>query len=286
MRASQQAWFNGTVGETAKADPSVASNTLHLGIAVFDGIMAYRNGSRWYVHRRDEHLDRFLTGSARMELDVPWQLADLTAGIDELLDTLPPRTHYLRPIAYRTGPEVFFQVEEDTSAVCVFAVPVGRDADAPYRCQLSPVRRVHHRSIPATWKVSGAYANSWLAEREARAAGADTGLMLDYRGRIAEASASNVFFVAGETLITPKLDGDVFPGITRAVVLECAAALGIEAVERDVWPFELDRFDAAFVSGTLCELRALDRIDGYVYGSTGHHVYRRLLAAFRDITHQ
>lgn len=286
MQVSEQAWFNGTLGDTGKADPSVASNTLHLGIAVFDGIMAYRNGDHWYVHRQDEHLRRFCTGAARMDLVTPWAPADLAAGIAELLDTLPPRTHYLRPIAYRTAPEVFFRVEEDSPSMCVFAVPVGRDATEPYTCMLSSVRRVDHRSIPATWKVSGAYANSWLAEREARRSGVDTGIMLDGRGRVAEASSSNVFFVAGDTLVTPKLDGDVFPGITRTVVAECAAALGVPVSERDVWPFELERFDAAFVTGTLSEVRPVDRLDRIGYGSSGHPLVRRLLTAFREITHQ
>jgi branched-chain amino acid aminotransferase len=286
MAVSEYAWFNGGIVTSGKADPSVASNTLHLGIAVFDGIMAYWNDDHWYVHRGDAHLRRFCTGAGRMDLVTPYRAADLGAGIGELLETLPRRTHYLRPIAYRTAPDPFFIVTEDSPSMCVFAVPVRRDEDEPYRCELSPIQRIHHKAVPATWKVSGAYANSYLAERHAKTAGFDTGLMLDQRGRVAEASSSNVFFVAGDTLVTPRLDGDVFPGITRDVLRECAARDGIPVQERDIWPPELPTFDAVLVCGTLSEVHAVDQIGDLHYRSSTHPLVRRLIGAFRTVTHQ
>lgn len=286
MKVSDRAWFNGSIVDTGKADPSIASNTLHLGIAVFEGVMAYWNHDHWYVHRRAEHLRRFIGGSARMDLVTSFTEQDLGDGVDELLDTLPRRTHYLRPIAYRTGPEVFFQVVEDTSSICMFAVPVGRDAESEQSVQLSERQRVHHRAIPATWKVSGAYANSYLAEREARAAGFDTALMLDVHGRVAEASTSNVLFIQDGRLITPRLDGDVFPGITRALLLDLAAGCALEVVERDIFPGELPGFEAALISGTLSEVRPVGRIGDHAYASAAHPAVRGLLDAFRAETHQ
>ncbi|MFJ3192625.1 aminotransferase class IV [Streptomyces griseoviridis] len=286
MTASAKVWFNGALKDRGSADPSVASNTLHLGIAVFDGLMAYRNGPSWYLHRGLEHLHRFVTGAGRMELAPRWSAEALLDGVRELLETLPPRTHYIRPIAYRTGPEVFFDVVEDTSSVCIFAVPVPRDEEKPYACQISEVQRVPYRSIPASWKVSGAYANSFLAERRARAAGYDDGIMLDASGRLAEASTSNLFFVEDGALITPRLTPDIFPGITRHVVLELAASLGIPVKETDIRPRDLPSFEAAFLCGTLSELRPVDRIDGLSLRSSTHPVYRAVVGAFRELTHQ
>ncbi|MFE6054269.1 aminotransferase class IV [Kitasatospora sp. NPDC056446] len=286
MTASSTVWFNGALAERRSADPSVASNTLHLGIAVFDGLMAYRNGGSWYLHRGIEHVRRFTTGAARMDLALPWSADELLDGIWELLETVPPRTHYVRPIAYRTGPEVFFQVERDTSSACVFAVPVERDQDEPLACRISGIQRVPHRAVPASWKVSGAYANSYLAAREARASGYDDGIMLDAGGLIAEASTSNLFFVRDGALVTPRLTPDIFPGITRAVVVELAGALGVPVLEEDLRPAELPAFEAAFLCGTLSELRPIDRIGDLAYRSEGHPVFRAVLRAFRELTHQ
>jgi branched-chain amino acid aminotransferase len=286
VQISRYAWFNGKLVPPERANPSVASNTLHLGIAVFDGIMAYWNRDHWYVHCMADHLRRFCEGAERMDLGTKWGPRELGDGIGELLETLPRATHYIRPLAYRTAPETFFQVDVESSSMCVFATPVERDADGPYSCQMSSRQRVHHRAIPATWKVSGAYANSYLAEREARAAGFDTGLMLDVDGRIAEASSSNVFFVSGGTLVTPCLSGDVFAGITRALLVDVAGEHGIATIERNILPRELPAFEAAFICSTLSELRAVDRIGNVVLDSTRHLLVRRITAMFREITHQ
>jgi branched-chain amino acid aminotransferase len=286
MKISDYCWLNGRIQPTDDASPSIASNTLHLGVSVFDGVMAYWNDGHWYLHRLDEHLHRLDGGSRRMGLDTPWTPADLGAGVAELVDLLPHETHYLRPIAYRTGADLFFDVDTDTSSVCVFATPVQRDYDHAYSCNVSPIQRVHHRAIPATWKVSGAYANSYRAEQEARAAGYDTGLMLDIHGRIAETSTSNVLFVDGDAVVSPLLDGDVFPGITREMIKALATERSIPFVERDVWPAELATLDAAMLCGTLAELHPIDRIDGRSLASSRHPIVRRLIDDFRAITHQ
>lgn len=285
MKISDYAWFNGRLTSPEDANPSVASNTLHLGVAVFDGIMAYWNDTRWNCHLIDNHLDRFLTGSKKMSLEIPWARTELADGIRELVATLPHRTHYLRPIAYRTAAEVFFEVDVESTSVCVFAVPVERDIDRPYRCQLSPIQRIRHEAIPATWKVSGAYANSYLAERTAREGGYDTGVMLNTSGYVCEASSSNLFFIEDDRLVTPRADGDLFPGLTRRLVMQLASARGIEVAELDIRPEDLRNFSAAFLCGTLSEVRPISMIGDVAYDSVANKMFADLLADFRDCTH-
>jgi branched-chain amino acid aminotransferase len=282
---SDRVWFNGQLTPPEQASPSVASNTLHLGIAVFDGIMAYWNDGRWNCHLIDDHLDRLLAGSGKMGLRLQWTRSDLADGIRELLETLPARTHYLRPIAYRTAAEVFFEVAVESASVCIFAVPVERDIDAPYRCQLSPVQRVRHEAIPATWKVSGAYANSYLAERTARDEGYDTGVMLNTSGFVCEASSSNLFFIVADRLVTPRADGDLFPGLTRRLIMQLATARNIDVTELDIRPEELGNYEAAFLCGTLSEVRPISAIGNITYGSAANKMFADLLADFRDCTH-
>ena len=286
MKMSEFAWFNGAIVPHQAANPSVASNTLHLGTAVFDGCMVYWNETRWNRHLLTDHLQRFVRGAALMDLHLPCEVEDLKAGVDALLATLEPATHYIRPIAYRTAPEVFFTVDQESTSACIFAVHVERDSDKSYRCQLSPVERVRGRAIPATWKVSGAYANSYRCEQEARRAGFHTGVMLNAAGFICEASSSNLFFVDGGELVTPRLDGDIFPGLTRRLVINQARDAGTSVTERDIHPGELPSFDAAFLCGTLSEVRSISCIGDVEWRSAQDPVVQSVIARFREFTHR
>jgi branched-chain amino acid aminotransferase len=282
---SELAWVDGELVPREQGAPSLASSTFHMGTGVFDGMMAYWNEDHFHLHRGREHLERFKTGAARMDLPFPWEPEELEAGIFALLDTLPRRTHYMRPIAFRGAPEIMLVASRELPVnACIFAVEVARDVSDPMRGTIVPVQRVSSRAIPVAWKVCGTYANSFLAQRRAFERGADVGVLLDGAGRLAEASTSNLFLIRGEALVTPSVDADVFPGITRRSVLEIARRIGVEAVERDVDPRELEQCEGAFLASTMLELRPFSAIDDVAF-DVAHPLYRRIRAEFDAATH-
>lgn len=67
---------------------------------------------------------------------------------------------------------------------------------------------------------------------EARAAGADDGIVVGDDGAVLETALGNLLLWIGGQWVTPVLDGRVLPGISRAVLLEQLAALGECVVER------------------------------------------------------
>ena len=211
-----------TVGSEHFLPPGDRSVQRHHGLL---------NRDHYYMHRAEEHLVRFRLGAARMGLVFPWSVDELLAGIMELLKHEPDGTQYIRPIAFRGGPELWVTGSEGRAVdVSIFTVRTEkhRDLDEPISCELSPVERISSRSIPRQIKVSGAYVNSFFARKTAEKSGAHDGLMFNREGHLAEASAANVFLIADDRLITPRLKPDVFPGITRQVVLEIARDKGID----------------------------------------------------------
>lgn len=283
---SELAWVDGAIVPREQGAPSLASSTFHMGTGVFDGIMAYWNGDHHHLHRGREHLERFKTGAARMDLPFDWTVEQLEAGIRELLSELPQRTHYIRPIAFRGAPEIMLVASRELAVnACVFAVEVDRGETAPMRGAIVDVQRVSSRAIPVSWKVCGTYANSFLAQRRAFERGADVGVLLDGRGRLAEAATSNLFLIRDDALVTPAIEADVFPGITRRGVLEAAARLGIEAVERPVDPRELADCDGAFLASTMLELRPFAAIDDVDFPAVRHPLFERIRADFDEATH-
>src|SRR6185437_8761290 len=72
-----------------------------------------------------------------------------------------------------------------------------------------------------------------LAKSHAVRKGYDEAVFID-DGIVTECSASNLFLVTDGRLITHPVGPKVLPGITRAVLLECAEQLGIAVDERPI----------------------------------------------------
>jgi branched-chain amino acid aminotransferase len=94
---------------------------------------------------------------------------------------------------------------------------------------------------------------------------------------IAEGSRSNVFFLSDNILLTPKV-GSVLPGITRQKIIELANNLSLEVIEKDIEFSEVEKFDAAFLSGTSPDILPIFSLDNFWFD-----VKNRLM---RDLMHE
>jgi branched-chain amino acid aminotransferase len=125
---------------------------------------------------------------------------------------------------------------------------------------------------------------SILAKIEANVAGADDAVVLDHRGFIAETNATHLFMVTGGILATPTT-ASCPEGITRAAVLELAAAAGIACQVGDYTLPQLYTADEAFVTGTMGGLVPVLSADGRVIGDgTPGPVTKRLTTRYADLT--
>lgn len=77
------------------------------------------------------------------------------------------------------------------------------------------------------------WADRRLADALTRRLGA-TPLLLDADGTLLEAAWATIWWVDGDVLCTPPLDGRRLPGVTRGAVLGAAGDLGIPADEREL----------------------------------------------------
>ena len=83
--------------------------------------------------------------------------------------------------------------------------------------------------------------------------------MLDWRGRVAECTGANIFFIKDGVIHTP--DASCFlDGITRRTVIDLAKARGITVVDRAIMPEELSSFTECFITGTAAEVTPVSEI--------------------------
>ena len=106
-----------------------------------------------------------------------------------------------------------------------------------------------------------------FARFEAARAGADDALLLTTDGAISEATAANIFVVAGATLGTPPTTAGILVGTTRTWLLRHAAALGLEVAEVELRPAHLLAADEAFLTSSVAGIVPLTSYDGRPIGS-------------------
>lgn len=106
-----------------------------------------------------------------------------------------------------------------------------------------------------------------LAQQQAFEADADEAILFNERGFITEGTASNVFAIVDDTLVTPPVESRILAGVTREIVLELANSLGISTVERPVSLEELPIASEMFATSTTCDVTPIVRVDGDPIGN-------------------
>ncbi len=124
-------------------------------------------------------------------------------------------------------------------------------APFPRHCQ-SPLTR-----FKTTSYLENIYTRTW-----AQARGFYDALFLNEKGEIMEASAANLFYIRGNSLVTPSLDSGLLPGIVRATILRIAGELGLQGKERGVTLDELGRAEEVFLTNSIIEVLPVKGVEG------------------------
>jgi branched-chain amino acid aminotransferase len=286
---SRYLYLNGKLLPYDEARIHVQSAAVKYGASVFEGLRAYWNPqqSELYVFRLPEHIDRLLGSLRLMRMEHGFSREELASSILEVLRKNEVREDvHLRQSAY---------VEADGALDATG--PVGLAVDArPYRLTgkagitvgVSSWTRISDQSMPPRIKCSANYQNGRLAMLEAKANGHEGALLLNGRGKLAEAPGACCFVVRNGVPITPPVTADILESVTRATLLELfARELGVTPEVREVDRTELYVADEAFLCGSGWEITpilAVDRLplgDGREPGRLTRAIQQCYFAAVR-----
>jgi branched-chain amino acid aminotransferase len=254
-------WLNGKLVPWRDAKVHVLIHSLHYGNAVFEGCRIY-NGK---VFKLTEHSARLIRSAKMVAYDLPYTVEELDAATKLVVAENKLESGYVRPLAWR-GAEVIGVSGKGTKIhVMIAAFPWGAYYEQKaIKLVTSRWKRPSPESSPAGSKAAGLYVICTLAKDEALDAGAQDALMLDYKGRLSEATGANLFLVINGELHTPTPE-TILNGITRQTVMELARNRGITVVEREIWPDELAKASEVFLTGTAVEVQPVGAIDGREY---------------------
>jgi D-alanine transaminase len=105
-----------------------------------------------------------------------------------------------------------------------------------------------------------------LLKQQAIDAGASEAILVR-EGLVTEGTASNVFMVKDNTIITPPKDKRLLPGVTRDLVLELARAHSIACKEADIPVAALGDADEIWLSSSTREILPVTRLNGVTVGT-------------------
>ena len=236
-----------------------ANLTLHYGQSIFEGMKAFlTNDKKPLLFRPYDHAKRFNRSALRMAMpEVPEDL--FVEAITQLvkleknwIPEKPGSALYIRPFMIAMD-DVIGVKPSVTYKFIIFTMPSGPYYSRPLSLKAA---REYVRAVKGgigEAKTAGNYGASIYPFRLAKELGFDQLIWLDgfEHKYIQEIGTMNIFFVIGDKVITPELDGAILKGITRDSIITLLKDRGYTVIER---PISVDELMEEFKKGNLKEV--------------------------------
>ncbi len=281
-------WKDGKLVDWRDANLHMLTHSLHYGMAVFEGVRAYKTQDGTAIFRLKEHTQRLFNSAKIFQMAIPFDMETLMEAQREVVRANALESCYLRPLVWIGSEKMGVSARGNTIHVGIAAWPwgayLGEDGlKRGIRVKTSSFTRHHVNVSMVRAKASGYYINSILANQEVTADGYDEALLLDTDGYVSEGAGENVFIVKNGKIYTPDL-ASCLDGITRDAVLTMARDLGIAVVEKRITRDELYCADEAFFTGTAAEITPIRELDNRTIGiGSRGPITEKLQSLFFDV---
>lgn len=150
-----------------------------------------------------------------------------------------------------------------TPTVFAFAFEIAMPATQPADAKRYKVST----NVDMRWRRCHIKSTSLLGNvmhyQQGKEQGMDEIILLNQQDEVTEASSSNVFIVKDGIIVTPVLDNQLLPGITRFMILDILAKYSNLVVEqRVISRQELEQADEIWVTSSSKEIAPVVELDG------------------------
>lgn len=238
---------------------SPATTFMHYGQAIFEGVKAYKDADgNAQIFRPQDNFKRMNRSAERMAMPAITEeifiegmrtLVELDkAWIPSSEDT----SLYIRPFMLAIDEYIGVRPAEKFMFIIITS-PAGPYYNKPVSIY---VQDKYVRAFPGGigfTKAAGNYGMSMYPTMKIKEMGYDQILWTDgaTHKNVQEIGTMNVFFVLGDTVVTPSIDEDtILEGVTRDSVLTLLKENGYKVEERTL---SIDEIAAAYQSGSLKE---------------------------------
>jgi branched-chain amino acid aminotransferase len=268
-------WVDGVLADEAHARVSPLDHGLMVGDGVFETMRVYDGVP--FAYRR--HLERLEHSANGLGLAPP-DRGVVRAAAAAVLEANELTEARLRITL--TGGLAPLGSERGTAGTTLIVAAAAAKAWPPSEAVVTVPWPRNERGATAGLKTIS-YAENVRALAYAHDKGATEAVFLNTRDELCEATGSNVFVVQEGVVRTPPADAGCLLGVTRALVLELAANLGLDTGEVTLERDALARADEAFLTSSTREVQAISAVDGQPFAAAPGPVTATLARAFSDL---
>jgi branched-chain amino acid aminotransferase len=276
-------YLNGRFVPRDEAWVSVYDHGYLYGDGIYETMRAY--GGRIFLLGR--HLSRLKRSADAIALQLPLPTEKIGDALVESLTVNKLREAYIRIQISRGAGEIGLDPALCPAPTMVILVKPFKDYPAELyengvAVTIVKTRRNHPLALDPSIKSTN-FLNNILAKIESLRAGAYEGIMLNWKGHIAEGTISNLFLVRKGVLRTPSLETGILEGITRDLVLSLARRQQVPVEETLLRPRDMLKADECFITNTTLEIMPVTKVDGKLVGpGVPGPVTKKLLNAYRN----
>jgi branched-chain amino acid aminotransferase len=267
-------WYDGKLVPWREATTHVLTHSLHYGLALFEGVRAYRTSQGTAIFRLKEHTERLFNSAKIFMMEIPYTQDEVSEAQREVVRANKLDSCYLRPLVFYGSEKMGVSPRGAQVHVVIAAWPWGaylgeEGLTKGIRVKTSSYQRHHINVSMVRSKTAGHYVNSILANQEALNEGYDEALLLDTNGFVAEGAGENLFIVRDGQIYEPEM---------------VSGLIGYEVRPMPMTRDDVYLADEAFFTGTAAEVTPIRELDRRVIGKGSRGpVTQKIQNAFFDV---
>jgi len=276
-------FFNGKTIPDTEGCISPDDRGFLYGDSIFETLRTYNKKP----FKLAEHLERMRCSAEKLKILPVYTNAEISESITNLLEKNSVQDAYIRITLSRDTGNNGLGINDNLKSTILIQVK----SFMPYERKLydegmSLIVSRHRRSTscPISSHKTTNLLTSILLKEEAKRKSANEAIVINTDGYVAECVVSNIFMVNNGSVITPSLDTNILPGITRETVLDICKNSGIPAREEFLKIESLIKAEEVFITNSLMEIMPVSRIGDYQIGKTVQgKITRQLMNAYKNL---
>ncbi len=259
--APSYVFLNGDMVLEDEALVSIRDRGFLYGDGIFETLRSY-DGKPFLLR---EHLQRLDSSAQALEIPLTYSPQELRKAVESLLVLNKVADAIIR-ITLTRGESPHYGLQppkKHTPTLIIQCHPFQPHPEEYYKNGLNLIISTYLRSVscPIFRHKTANFLTAVMAKQEATRKGAHDALFLNTNGHVCEATTSNIFLVESGKVITPSLEANILPGITREKVLELCKQEGIPASEELFDKERLCGAEEVFLTNSLAEIVPVSQIE-------------------------